>query len=262
MYAGLAILFFFLILFLQQVGGYSPIAAGLATLPTTIIMFAFSRRVGRLADRHGPHLFMGAGPIIAAVGLLLLLRIGADAKYVSEVLPGLVVFSLGLTLTVAPLTATVLADADERNAGLASGINNAIARVAGLIGVAALGAVVSAQFASSLDSRLADRPLDPSARAAVAAAKKRPLAVVDPRGLPARDRRAIVTASEDASVTAFHVGMGISAALVGFGGVIGAVGIVNRRREVSAAECPGGQFAGAPLDAARRARPAAADATT
>jgi EmrB/QacA subfamily drug resistance transporter len=260
MYAGLAILFFFLILFLQQVGGYSPIEAGLATVPTTIVMFALSRRVGRLADRYGPHLFMGAGPIIAAVGLLLLLRVGADVHYLSDLLPALVVFSLGLSLTVAPLTATVLADADEHNAGLASGINNAIARVAGLLGVAALGAVVSAQFASSLDSRLSDRPLDDRARLAIAAAKKRPLAVVDGRGLPPRDRRAIVDASEGASVRAFHVGMGISAALVGLGGVIGAVGIVNRRREVLAAECPGGQLAGAPLDAARRAR-ATADAT-
>jgi hypothetical protein len=258
MYAGLSILFFFLVLFLQQVGGYSPIEAGLATLPTTIVMFTMSRRVGRLADRYGPHFFMGAGPIIAAVGLLLLLRVDADVNYVSELLPALLVFSIGLTLTVAPLTATVLADADEHNAGIASGINNAIARVAGLLGVAALGAVVAAQFASSLDSRLEGRTLSPQSRAAVEGAKERTLTEVEDSSLPPDERRVVAEATRDASVSAFRVGMGISAVLVGLGGVIGAVGIVNPKRKVKAAECPGGQLAGAPRDAARVRQPAAA----
>src|SRR5204863_4382246 len=130
---------------------YSAIKAGLATLPTTIVMFALSRRAGRMADRYGPRFFMGAGPLIAAAGLLMMLRLQANVNYVSQLLPALLVFALGLSMTVAPLTATVLADADEHNAGLASGINNAIARIAGLIGVAALGAIVSAQFSSSID---------------------------------------------------------------------------------------------------------------
>ena len=143
LYAGLAILFFFLVIFLQQVAGYTALESGLTTLPVTIVMFVLSRRAGALADRLGPRLFMGAGPLVAAGGILLLLRTGMDTSYLTDVLPAMLVFGLGLSLTVAPLTATVLADADERDAGIASAINNAIARVAGLIGVSILGVVVA-----------------------------------------------------------------------------------------------------------------------
>jgi EmrB/QacA subfamily drug resistance transporter len=143
MYAGLAILFFFLVIFLQQVAGYSALRSGLTTLPVTLVMFALSRRFGALADRLGPRLFMSAGPLISAAGILLLLRTGMSTSYVTELLPGLLVFSVGLSLTVAPLTATVLADADESDAGIASAINNAIARVAGLVGVSVVGVVVA-----------------------------------------------------------------------------------------------------------------------
>ena len=121
MYAGLSVLFFYLVLFLQQVAGYSALEAGAATLPTTAVMFLLSKRAGALADRYGPRLFMGGGPLVAAVGLLLMLRVDADADYLTELLPALLVFSLGLSATVAPLTATVLADADEEHAGIASG---------------------------------------------------------------------------------------------------------------------------------------------
>ncbi|MBA2515766.1 MAG: MFS transporter [Solirubrobacterales bacterium] len=251
MYAGLSILFFFLVLFLQQVAGYDALEAGLATLPTTAVMFTLSRRMGRLADRYGPRVFMGGGPLLAACGLLLMLRLDAGVNYFTDLLPALLVFALGLSMTVAPLTATVLADADERNAGVASGINNAIARVAGLMGIAALGAVVAAQFGGSIDDRLAGAQLSAEGRVAVEAAKKRNLAVIDPAGLSPDEGRRLVEASESASVTAFRTGMGISATLVALGGIIGAVGIVNRRREVSAEGCSGGQLTGAPRDAGR-----------
>jgi EmrB/QacA subfamily drug resistance transporter len=143
MYGGLSLNIFVTVLFLQQVAGYTAFEAGLATVPTTIVMFLLSKRMGALADRIGPRLFMGAGPLLAAAGLALYQRTGADAPYLAEVFPPVLVFSLGLTMTVAPLTATVLADADEHNAGIASGVNNAIARMAGLIAVAALGIIVS-----------------------------------------------------------------------------------------------------------------------
>ena len=143
MYAGLGILFFFLVIFLQQVAGYSALKSGLTTLPVTLVMFALSRRAGALADRFGPRLFMGAGPLIAAGGVLLLLRAGMHVSYLTGLLPALFLFSLGLSLTVAPLTATVLADADESDAGIASAINNAIARVAGLVGISVLGVIVA-----------------------------------------------------------------------------------------------------------------------
>ena len=145
-YAGLSVLFFFLFIFLQQVAGYSAVRAGLTTIPSTLIMFAFSRRMGALADRYGPRLFLSAGPLLGAGGILLFLRTGIGTSYVYDLLPALVVFSVGLTMTVAPLTATVLADADESDAGIASAINNAIARVAGLIGISAIGAVVAARL--------------------------------------------------------------------------------------------------------------------
>ena len=142
-YAGLGILFFYLVIFLQQVAGYTALESGLTTLPVTLTMFALSRRFGALADRYGPRFFMGAGPLIAAVGILLLLGVGMHPSYVAELLPALLLFSLGLSLTVAPLVATVLADADESDAGIASAINNAVARVAGLVGVSLVGVVVA-----------------------------------------------------------------------------------------------------------------------
>ncbi len=143
MYAGLSILFFFLVIFLQQVAGYSALRSGLTTVPATLVMFALSRRFGALADRYGPRLFMCAGPLIAAVGILLFLRVGMHVSYARDLLPGLLIFSLGLSMTVAPLTATVMADADQGDAGIASAINNAIARVAGLVGISVIGVVVA-----------------------------------------------------------------------------------------------------------------------
>ena len=208
-YAGLSILFFFLVIYLQEVAGYSAVKAGLTTLPVTIVMFLLSRRMGALADRLGPRLFMGCGPLIAAAGILLLLRVGMHPSFVIDLLPALVVFSLGLAVTVAPLTATVLADADESDAGIASAINNAVARVAGLVGVAVVGVAVAGMLTGD------------------------------------------TFAPNDESVDAFHLAMGICAALVAAGGIAGLVGIVNPRRTVRAEGCPGGQLSGAPEPAAQ-----------
>jgi predicted MFS family arabinose efflux permease len=146
MYAGLSILFFFLVIFLQQVAGYTALRSGLTTIPVTLVMFALSRRFGALADRYGPRLFMGAGPLIAAGGILLLLRAGMHVSYVRDLLPALLLFALGLSMTVAPLTATVMADADQTDAGIASAINNAIARVAGLVGISVIGVVIAGKL--------------------------------------------------------------------------------------------------------------------
>ncbi len=250
MYAGLSVLFFFLVLFLQQVGGYSPLQSGLATLPTTLVMFALSRRFGALADRLGPRLFMGAGPLIAAAGLLLFTRVGARVDYLGAVLPALLVFALGLTMTVAPLTAAVLAGVDSPQAGIASGVNNAIARVAGLLATAAIGAVVSAQFTSTLDARLSKAALGPSAQAVVAQARRLPLGRPGVATLPPTQAAAVATAAENASVGAFHLGLEIAAALVAVGGLTGALGIRNPRRAVRAQECAGGQLVAVPRDVA------------
>jgi EmrB/QacA subfamily drug resistance transporter len=137
-YGALGGLFFLLVVNLQVVSGFSPLLAGTALLPITLIMLALSARVGALSGRIGPYLPMTLGPLVAAVGTLLMLRIGADASYVSDVLPAVIVFGLGLSLIVAPLTTTVLAAAETRYAGIASGVNNAVARAAGLLAVAVL----------------------------------------------------------------------------------------------------------------------------
>ena len=138
MYAALGGVLFLLVVHLQVVAGFTPLQAGTALLPMTLLMLLLSSRAGMLAQRIGPRLPMTLGPLVCAAGMLLFLRVGEDASYVTDVLPGVVVFGLGLSLTVAPLTTTVLAAAPQRHAGVASGVNNAVARVAGLLAVAVL----------------------------------------------------------------------------------------------------------------------------
>jgi EmrB/QacA subfamily drug resistance transporter len=252
MYGGLGLLFFFLVLFLQQVAGYSALAAGAASVPVTVVMFLLSTRFGMLADRHGPRLFMGVGPLVAAAGLAWFLRLDADVDYLTDLLPGLLLFALGLSITVAPLTATVLADADERNAGIASGVNNAIARVASLVAIAAVGALVAASFGSTLKEELGDLATRPKVAAAVEEADRQPLAQVTVEGVSAGVQEVVAGAAQDASVTAFRVGIGIATALVAFGGLLGLAGIRNPRRRVDAQDCAGGQLAGVPREGARQ----------
>jgi EmrB/QacA subfamily drug resistance transporter len=137
-YAALGGVFFLLAAFLQISLGYSAVAAGAASLPVTAVMLALSARAGALAQRIGPRLPLTVGPLVIAAGMLLMARIEDGSGYASSVLPAVIVFGLGLTLVVAPVTATVLAAADPRHAGIASGINNAVARVGGLLAIAVL----------------------------------------------------------------------------------------------------------------------------
>ncbi|MCU1453810.1 MAG: transporter [Acidimicrobiales bacterium] len=137
-YGGLGAALFLVGLVLQEGLGYSPLAAGTSLLPITIVMLLFSARAGALAQRIGPRIPMSLGPLIVATGLALMVRIRPGAGYVSTVLPAVLVFAAGLALTVAPLTATVLAAADARHSGVASGVNNAVARVGGLLAVASV----------------------------------------------------------------------------------------------------------------------------
>jgi EmrB/QacA subfamily drug resistance transporter len=243
-YAGLIGGLFFVTLFLQQVGGYSPIEAGLATTPVSLLLFFLSPRWGKLASSTGPRLPMCAGPIVGGIGLILLLRVGADADYLTEVLPAILVFGLGLSATVAPLTATVLDSVEERHVGIASGVNNGIARVAGLLAIAVLGAVISASFGSILDDNLSDRPLGPRAEQAIAEAKKQPLAVPATRRLPPAAADRVRTASADASTSAFHLGVLIAGLLMIAGGIVSGLWIENPRRRVKAVASRGSAAAG------------------
>jgi EmrB/QacA subfamily drug resistance transporter len=137
-YAAISGVFFFLVITLQVVAGYSPLTAGIAPLPVTILMWLLSPRMGALGVRIGPRLPMTVGPLVCAVGAVLLAGIDSSSPYVTAVLPGIVLFGLGLSVTVAPLTTTALAAAPDRLAGVASGVNNAVARIAGLLAVAVI----------------------------------------------------------------------------------------------------------------------------
>jgi len=251
LYAGLGVATFFIVVFIQQVGGYTPVEAGLALLPITFIMFTLARRFGALADRRGPYLSMSFGPMVAGLGLLELTRTGPSVDYLTTILPGVVIFGVGLAATVAPLTATVLNSVEPGHSGVASAVNNAVSRVASLIAIAALGAVVAGSFQSRLDHDLAHRPLTPRTAAAVWRARARPLAV-DVSGVPAAQRAIVREALVDSSVYAFRVGLGIAAGLAVLGGVLALVGIKNPRRRIPCAECPGGALAAASGDVPER----------
>jgi EmrB/QacA subfamily drug resistance transporter len=243
-YAGLIGGLFFVGLFLQQVAGYSALEAGLATTPISILMFFLSPRFGHLASDTGPRLPMSAGPIAGGIGLLMLLRVDSDPNYLLDVLPGLLVFGVGLSATVAPLTATVLDSVDEHHVGIASGVNNGVSRVAGLLAIAILGAVISANFGSELDSQLGSAPLSGAATTAVADAKEKPLAVPEKGRMTEGEAARVTTAADEASTASFHLGVGIAGVLMILGGVVAALGVQNPNRRVEAVPSRGTAQAG------------------
>jgi EmrB/QacA subfamily drug resistance transporter len=150
-YGALGAIGFFVTIELQTVSGYGALAAGAAFVPMTLLMLSLASRAGRLGMRLGPRIPLTVGPLVMAAGVLLYLRVGADPSYVLDVLPGVLVFGLGLTLMVAPLTATVLAAAPDEHAGIASGVNNAVARAGSLLAVAALPVAVGLRGADYAD---------------------------------------------------------------------------------------------------------------
>jgi EmrB/QacA subfamily drug resistance transporter len=200
-YGGLGAATFFVTIFLQQVAGYSPVAAGLSLVPITACMWLLSRRFGALSDRIGPRLLMGCGPLAAGAGLMWMGQLDADVDYVTDLLPAVIVFGIGLSATVAPLTNTVLGAVPQHHAGVASGINNQVSRVAALLAIPVVGAVVAARFEAEFGSDSVP-PLSGGSAAVV-----------------------------DASVSAFASGMMLAGVLVFIGGVISLVGIVNPPRE-------------------------------
>lgn len=216
-YGGLGAFTFFLVLYLQQVAGYSAFEGGAALVPVTVVMFFLSKRFGALAMRIGPRLPMTGGPLIAALGLFLLRGLGTHPSYVEDVLPGVLLFALGLSATVAPLTATALSSVEQHRAGIASGVNNAVARIAGLVAIAVVGAVVSSQFSSAVDHRLPP--------AAVKTVETRPLVTSVPASVPPSQRAEARVVLTDASRSAFHAGMTLAAVLVAAGGIISAIGV-------------------------------------
>jgi EmrB/QacA subfamily drug resistance transporter len=244
-YLGLGGVIFLLPVFLQEVSGYSPVQAGLALLPVTSLMIMLSRRFGALADRIGSRVLISLGALVAGCGLLLLARVDQRADYLSEVLPALLVFGVGLAMLVAPLTATVLGAVQEDHAGVAAAVNTTLSRVAQLFAVAVLGTVVSLAFASRVDATLRRTAIGPAGRAAISRAKRQPLGSPSLIGVPPGERVLLGATFEDASVHAFRVADTIAAVLVASGGLIALAGIRNPRRRVAAELCPAGALCGA-----------------
>jgi EmrB/QacA subfamily drug resistance transporter len=149
-YGALSLGFFSVTVFLQQVAGYSATAAGFAMIPTSILLISLSTLFGRLSGTIGPRLFMTVGPFLAGAGFLLMLRFDQQADYLTQVLPAVVVFGLGMAITVAPLTSAILGAIDPARSGIASAVNNAVSRVAGLIAIA-LASVIAGEMVLDLD---------------------------------------------------------------------------------------------------------------
>jgi EmrB/QacA subfamily drug resistance transporter len=248
-YSGLIGAFFFVTLFLQQTVGYSPLAAGFATTPISLVLFFLSPVFGRIATSTGPRMPMCVGPIVGGIGLLLLTRVGSDPSYVADVLPGVIIFGLGLSATVAPLTATALNSVAENRVGVASGINNAVARVAGVLAIAIFGAMIAGKFTSTVDGKLSDANLSSRADQAISEAKANPLQRPDTGGLPPAEAAEVESASVAGAEDGFHLSMMAAGSLMIVGGVIAGIGLRNPPRETeydSPRAAPAGECAHCP----------------
>ncbi|MGE5276954.1 MAG: DHA2 family efflux MFS transporter permease subunit [Acidobacteriota bacterium] len=204
LYAALSAALFFLPFDLIQARGYSPSAAGAAVLPLVLVISLLSRWSGAAADRVGSRLPLTIGPVVAAAGFLLLGMSGRFESYASSLLPALSILGLGMAITVAPLTTAVLNAAGRGDAGAASGINNAVARVASLLAIAVFGILATATFDRSLDWRLDRSGISPRAREAVSIERSKLGAITPPAGLPAAEAGAIEDAVRTSLASSFR----------------------------------------------------------
>jgi EmrB/QacA subfamily drug resistance transporter len=228
-YAALGAAFYFLPFDLIQVRGYSAAATGAALLPLVVIVFALSRVAGSLSDRFGPRLPLTAGPALAAGGLGLLALLPAGGGYAATVLPGICVLGLGIAMTVAPLTATVLSAVDARETGAASGINNAVARVAGLLAIAILGVIASGRFDRVLDRRLSEAGFSPPDRVVPAAERGKLGAARAPSTLSDAERTRVQEAIARSFEEAFRLVTVVAAGLALLAAASAAAGLQAKR---------------------------------
>jgi EmrB/QacA subfamily drug resistance transporter len=198
---------------LQQVQGYSPTAAGAAFVPFPATIFILSRWAGGLVPRYGARLPLIVGPMVTALGFSLFAVPGIGGSYWTTFFPAVVVMSLGMSLVITPLTTTVLNSVPTHESGVASGVNNAVSRAAGLLAIAVLGLVVAATFASSLDSRLDALHVGPSVKSALDAQRSKYVDAAVPAGVTLTEKAQLETALKESFVSAFRVIMLIAAAL-------------------------------------------------
>jgi EmrB/QacA subfamily drug resistance transporter len=232
-YSGLIGALFFVTLFLQQTVGYTPLQSGFATTPISLILFALSPVFGRVATSTGPRVPMCVGPIVGGLGLLLFTRVDANANYLTDVLPAVVVFGLGLSATVAPLTATALNSVAEHRVGVASGINNAVSRIAGVLAIAIFGALIAGKFGSTVDGQLTQASLSPQGQHAIDKAKDNPLQPPSTDRLPPGEATEVESATEAGAEDGFHLALMAAGTLMVVGGVIAGIGLRNPPRETA-----------------------------
>lgn len=213
LYGALGGSLYFLPFDLQQVQRYSPTAAGAALVPFPVIIFVLSRWSGGLVQRYGARLPLVVGPIVTAIGFALFARPSVGGSYWTTFFPAVVVMSLGMTLVIAPLTTTVMNAVPTHQAGVASGVNNAVSRAAGLLAIAVLGLVVATTFASSLDSRLNTLQVSPAVRSTLDAQRSKLVDAPVPTGVTRTERAQIEDTLKEAFVAAFRASMLIAAAL-------------------------------------------------
>ena len=237
LYAGLGGSLYFLPFVLIQVHGYSATAAGSAFLPFIVITFLTSRWAGGLVTRYGAKLPLVIGPSIATVGFILFSLPGTEGSYWTTFFPAVAVQGLGMSLVIAPLTTTALNSVEGRHSGLASGVNNAVSRTAGLLAIAVLGIFVFAAFSSGLDSRIENLGLTPEQYAALESEKVDLGGAEVPEGTASEPAAAIEQAVDEAFVNAFRLAMYIAAALAVASALAAAVliegkGVIARPEEV------------------------------
>ena len=213
LYGALGCAFFYFPLDLIQVQGYSPLQAGAALLPFIVILFVLSRWSGGLVARFGAKLPLTVGPVLAALGFLLLAVPGIGGSYWATFFPAVCVLGLGMAASIAPLTTTVMNSVGEENAGVASGVNNAVSRTAGLLAIAVFGILLVGVFGDGLEKRVASLPLTISQRAEVLAERDKLAAAQPPAGLTASQASAVRSAVDEAFVAGFRAVARASSAL-------------------------------------------------
>jgi len=213
LYGGLGGVLYFLPFNLQQVQGYSATAAGASLLPFTVVVFALSRWTGGLVGRVGARIPLTVGPLIVAAGFALFARPDLGGSYWTTYFPAVLVMSVGMALVIAPLTTTVMGAVEQSHSGLASGVNNAVSRTAGLLAIAVLGIAVAGSFNNSLDSRLSALKTSPAVTSGIDGQRGKLAGVQIPAGVGARERATLRRAVDESYVSGFRLAMLIAAGL-------------------------------------------------